>query len=342
MIELDGAAGEGGGQILRTSLSLSLITGQAFHLRNVRAKRAKPGLQAQHLTGVRAAAAIGQAQVRGASIGSTDLLFEPGPVSPGKYHFAIGTAGATALVLHTLYLPLALAGGTSELTLEGGTHVRAAPCFHFLDVTWRAYMALLGLDIKLRLLRPGFFPRGGGLVQATIAPCGEPRPWCLEESPVASRGQILSAVAGLPPAIAQRQSRRASKCLRDLKLQVEVQEESWPGGPGTLLAITLNTVPVPTLLFGLGERGKPAERVADEAADQIADFLTARRAAAAVDVYSGDQLLLPLSLAKGASQYRVAAVTSHLQTNVAVIRKFVDRLIEIDGDKDDSGTVTIR
>src|SRR5690242_12441798 len=160
MIELDGSHGEGGGQILRTSLALSLLTRQPFHLRNVRAKRAKPGLQPQHLMSVRAAATIGQAQLRGASLHSTDLVFEPGETVPGKYHFPIGTAGATGLVLQTLYLPLAL--GTSqpsEVVVQGGTHVSTSPVFHFLDTTWRPHLERIGLRIKLRMVRPGFYPR---------------------------------------------------------------------------------------------------------------------------------------------------------------------------------------
>src|SRR5262249_43776954 len=150
MIELDGSFGEGGGQILRTSLALSLLTGKPFHLANVRARRPKPGLQPQHLMCVQAAAAIGQAKVKGASRGSSDLVFEPGQIVPGKYHFAIGTAGATGLVLHTLYLPLALCcSELSELVISGGTHVKAAPCYHFLESTWRAYLEALGLRVKL-------------------------------------------------------------------------------------------------------------------------------------------------------------------------------------------------
>src|SRR5262249_28077384 len=141
MIELDGSFGEGGGQVLRTSLSLSLITGKAFRLVNIRAKREKPGLQPQHLMSVRAAATIGNARVRGAGLTSGGLALGPGGVKRGRYRFAIGTAGATSLVLHTLSLPLAWrADGPSEVTLEGGTHVTKSPCFHFLDATWRAYM----------------------------------------------------------------------------------------------------------------------------------------------------------------------------------------------------------
>src|SRR5580704_13097077 len=145
LIELDSSYGEGGGQILRTSLALSLLTGKPFRLRNVRAGRSRPGLQPQHLMSVQAAATIGQAQVRGASKGSTELEFEPGTPAAGTYHFAIGTAGATSLVLHTLYLPLALADAPSDITIDGGTHVSNSPCFHFLESTWCAYMERLGL-----------------------------------------------------------------------------------------------------------------------------------------------------------------------------------------------------
>src|SRR5437016_644281 len=164
-IELDGSEGEGGGQVLRTSLALALLTGKPFHLRHIRARRPKPGLQPQHLMSVRAAASIGQATIKGASLGSSDLTFEPGEVVAGKYHFAIGTAGATGLVLQTVYLPLALRGnGPSEIVLQGGTHVSTSPCFHFLDTSWRAYMEHIGIVVKMRLIRPGFYPRGGGVV----------------------------------------------------------------------------------------------------------------------------------------------------------------------------------
>src|SRR5262249_42043931 len=143
-----------------------------FRLFNIRAGRTKPGLQPQHLMSVRAAATIGNATVRGDAIGSRDLIFEPGTVKPGRYHFNIGTAGATGLVLHTLYLPLACkTDAASALILEGGTHVSTSPCFHFLDVTWRAYLERIGLRVKLTMERPGFYPRGGGRVQAVVHPC---------------------------------------------------------------------------------------------------------------------------------------------------------------------------
>ena len=337
LLEIDGSFGEGGGQILRTSLALSLITGKGFHLRNVRAGRSKPGLQPQHLMCVRAAATIGQAQVRGASKGSTELHFEPGTIVPGKYHFAIGTAGATSLVLHTVYLPLALAGAASELTIDGGTHVRACPCFHFLEMTWRGYMKLLGLDIDVKMRRPGFYPHGGGLLQAHIEPCSRLRGVRLDQITLATRITGFSAVAGLPEHIARRKAQRAIKRLHSLGLPVHIREETWQGGLGSVLALILNTQPVPTMFFALGERGKPAERVADEAVAQVMHFQEAETLA--MDEHSADQILLPLATAEGSSQFPVSTITSHLLTNAAVIRQFVEREIQIEGNEGEPGLV---
>jgi RNA 3'-phosphate cyclase len=338
-IELDGSMGEGGGQILRTSLALSLLTGRPFHLRNVRAGRDKPGLQPQHLMSVRAAGTIGTAQTRGASRGSTDLVFEPGPVKPGAYRFDVGTAGAIGLVLHTIYLPLALAAkAPSEITLIGGTHVRTAPCFHFLDITWRKYLAACGLELSLKMLRPGFYPRGGGEVQAFIQPCAGVRNLTLRErGPLHATG--FSAVAGLPDAIARRQARRARFRLEQHSIAVQIEEQTWEGGPGTVVGIELNTTPAPTFFFAIGERGKPAERVAGDAVDAVVAYLAT--APNLVDSRSADQLLLPLALAAGPSEYRVAEVTRHLTTNIDVIGHFLDRKIGFEGAEGGPGVVRI-
>jgi RNA 3'-terminal phosphate cyclase (ATP) len=340
VIELDGSFGEGGGQILRTSLALSLLTGKPFHLRNIRAGRSRPGLQPQHLMSVRAAATIGQAQTRGDSRGSSDLEFRPGAVKPGTYRFDIGTAGATGLVLHTLYLPLALgAAGPSDLTLIGGTHVSTSPCYHFLATTWRRYLDVLGMRLTLNMVHPGFYPRGGGVVEAHLEPCARLGGLTARErGPITVNG--FSAVADLPRHIAVRQARRAEHRLHQrYGIDAALREEEWPGGPGTVLALVVETAPVPALFFALGERGKPAERVADEAVDQVAAYLDA--APAAVDCHSADQLVLPLALAEGASEFTVAEVTAHLLTNVAVIRRFVDREIVCEGDEGQPGRVRI-
>jgi RNA 3'-terminal phosphate cyclase (ATP) len=340
LLELGGSFGEGGGQILRTSLALSLVTGRPFHLRKIRAGRSKPGLQPQHLASVRAAAAISQAEVKGASLNSTDLVFEPGAVTAGRFRFAIGTAGATALVLHTIYLPLALrSGGTSVLIFEGGTHVPHSPCFHFLDVTWRHYMGLIGIEIALKLQRTGFYPRGGGAVQAEIRPCPRVRGLELAERRAVAAATGISAVAGLPDHISKRQAQRAVYRLEQAGLSADIREVTWSGGPGSVLTVVLETKPVPALFFGLGARGKPAERVADEAVDQGLAFLKA--APAAVDSYSADQLVLPLAMAEEISSFSVAEMTAHLLTNVAVIRQFLERKIVCEGSEGSPGWVRI-
>jgi RNA 3'-terminal phosphate cyclase (ATP) len=288
---------------------------------------------------VRAAATIGQAQLRGASLGSTDLTFEPGEVCPGAYRFDIGTAGATGLVLHTLYLPLALrTTRPSEVTLVGGTHVRSSPCFHFLETTWRAYLEQLGLPLTLRLVRPGFFPRGGGVMVAHIPPVARLTNLSLRQrGPVTVHG--FSASAGLPTHVARRQARRAAFRLQQLDIEADIREEEWPGGPGSVLALVVDTSPVPALFFALGARGKLAETVADEAVEEVAAYW--RSAPALVDAHSADQLLLPLAVAEGPSEYTVAAVTAHLKTNLAVIRHFVDRDIVCDGEEGQPGLVLI-
>src|SRR5262249_47944707 len=268
----------------------------------------RPGLQPQHLMSVRSAARVGSAHVVGASLQSTDLQFTPGPVAAGKYRFDIGTAGATGLVLHTLYLPLALPGKTpSELTLTGGTPVTTSPCYHFLAATWRPYLARLGLTVALSLVRPGFYPRGGGEVRAVIEPCPGLKPLRLtERGPVGVK--VVSAAAGLPEHVANRQARRAAHTLRQRHgIKAEVKEGTWRGGPGSMLAVVLDTKPVPTLFFSLGARGKPAEKVADEATAEAGAYF--RTVPAAVDPHSADQLVLPLALTAGPSEYSVSAVT---------------------------------
>ncbi len=338
MLKIDGSFGEGGGQILRSSLTLSLLLGRPFRLCNIRARRGQPGLRPQHLACVRAAAEIGKAQTRGASVGSSTLDFEPTTVKSGNYRFAIGTAGATSLVLHTIYLPLALQPEPSTVALEGGTHNDHSPCYHFLETTWRAYMARLGIAIGLTLERPGFYPRGGGRIVARIAGGATLRGLTLTERKPLSRVTGFSAAAGLPPHVAERQARRAKVRLTDAGFAVDLGMESWVGGPGSVVGLTFDEAPVSTLVFGLGARGKPAEAVADEAVDQALAYAAS---GAPVDEHSADQLVLPLALAAGPSVYRVARVTRHLLTNIEVIHKFVVRDIRCDGHEGEPGRVVV-
>ena len=249
----------------------------------------------------------------------------PGEVRAGNHRFDIGTAGATGLVLHTVYLPLALRGGDpADLTLTGGTHVRTSPSFSFLDATWRAYCAVMGLNISLRLDRPGFYPRGGGVVCAFIQPC-ESLKGVIFPPRQPARITGVSAVASLDASIGRRQARRVRHRLAEHDLECDLVEETWANGPSTAVVLRVENEPAPATFVALGERGKPAERVADEAVDELLAYLDS---GAFVDEHSADQIVLPLALADGPSEYTTQRLGLHLTTNIAVIRRFIDRGIE--------------
>lgn len=340
MIELDGSEGEGGGQILRSALALSILTGRPFKLINIRANRSKPGLQPQHLMCVKAAATVSGATYKGGSVGSSVLYFEPNTLKAGKYIFSIGTAGATALVLHTVYLPLALRGDKpSEVTITGGTHNQHAPCYHFLETTWAAYLRKMGIEVELEMPRPGFYPRGGGEIRATIHPCSRVNGISILTCPELTTAGGFSAYAGLPESVGRRQARRLSVRLKAENIESHIPVEEWEAAnPGTVAAVIFRQAPVPPLFFGLGERGKPAESVADDAADEAIRF---RDAKCPVDPHSADQLLLPLVFSRDAAEYRTSEITRHLTTNIATVRKFVDRVVELDGEEGQPGIVRI-
>lgn len=328
-VSLDGTRGEGGGQILRTALSLSLLTGRAFRITQIRANRDKPGLRPQHLKAVEAAVALGGAAVTGAAIGSRELTFRPAAYEPADMRLDIGTAGSTALVLHTLYLPLALkAHRPVRLTLTGGTFNTKAPSFPFLESSWRAYLAALGLPIALAMPSAGFYPKGGGQLDAWIEPATPRAVSWIDRGPlVRIRGQ--AGVANLRHRdIAARMRRRAEDLLAERGLEAEIETVQWPSpGQGAALSLIAEHAPVASTFVGLGERGKPAEAVAEEA---VAELLAYEDASGAVDPHSADQVLLPLALAEGRSEYTVSAVTEHLRTNAETIRAFLDRTIRID------------
>jgi RNA 3'-terminal phosphate cyclase (ATP) len=340
MIEIDGSEGEGGGQILRSALALSILTHRPFKLVNIRANRSKPGLQPQHLMCVRAAATISNAQYKGGSVGSSVLYFEPNTVKAGNYTFSIGTAGATSLVLHTVYLPLALRSDKpSEITITGGTHNIHAPCYHFLETTWGAHMARLGLRVELEMTRPGFYPRGGGEIRAIVHPCSRVNGMALLTCPELTTAGGFSAYAELPESVGRKQARRLSVRLKSEGVESHIPVEEWEAAnPGSVAAVIFRQAPVPALFFGLGERGKPSERVADDALDEAIAF---RDAKCPVDPHSADQLLLPLAFSDDASEYRTSEITRHLTTNIETVRKFVDRTIQIEDTESKSGIVRI-
>jgi RNA 3'-terminal phosphate cyclase (ATP) len=243
-------------------------------------------------------------------------------------------------VLHTVYLPLALRGDRpSEVTITGGTHNVHAPCYHFLETTWAAYMARIGIRVELEMVRPGFYPRGGGEIRAVVHPCSRVNGISLLTCPELTTAGGFSAYAGLPETVGKRQARRLSVRLKSEGIEPHIPVEEWEAAnPGSVAAVIFRQAPVPALFFGLGERGKPSEAVADDAADEAIAF---RDAKSPVDPHSADQLLLPLAFSDDASEYRASEITRHTTTNVETVRKFVDAAIQIERDEGKTGVVRI-
>ena len=339
MIDIDGSRGEGGGQVLRSALALSAITGTAMRITNIRGRRPKPGLMAQHLKAVEGAAAICGARVEGAQLRSQTLVFEPRAIRAGSFHFDIGTAGATSLVLQTILVPLSMAATTSSVTVTGGTHVPWSPCFDYLHVHWLPYVRRIGFDLDLSLDLAGFYPQGGGRVRAAVRPVSNLTPMRIVERGALRSIHGVSAVANLDDAVAERQRRQALRRLTGRCGSIEIDLVRMPSRfRGTLLLLVAEFEQSQCCYYGLGARGKPAERVADEAVDALEEFLATD---GAIDQYLADQLILPLAYAPGVSVLRTAKVTQHLLTNGEIVRLFVKRPIVVEGAIDRPGLVRI-
>ena len=318
-VVIDGAAGEGGGQILRTSLALSLVTGRAFRMVNIRAKRAKPGLLRQHLTAVRAAVEISDAACDGADIGSGELVFRPGAVRAGDYHFAIGTAGSTTLVLQTILPALALADGPSKVVLEGGTHNPLAPPFDFLARTFLPVFNRFGPTVEATLVRAGFYPAGGGQIEVKITPTDRLHRVELVTRGVDSGRRVVAHVAGVPPNAAERAFEQMDKRLRWGRAACEIIEHTTERGQGFVLTGEVASEAHTEVFTAFGERGIRAEAVADRMVEQVRSYLAA---GLPVGEYMADQFLLPMGLAAGGA-FRTAGLSPHAQTNIEVIQAFL-------------------
>jgi RNA 3'-terminal phosphate cyclase (ATP) len=328
-VEIDGRYGEGGGQILRTALALSMVAGVPVHITHVREGRPKPGLAAQHLAAVRAAAALSGASVSGAELRSTELFFAPRRrAAAGEYRFDIGeqlkggSAGSVTLLLHALLPPLALADGRSRLVLRGGTHVPWSPPYDYVEQVWLPVLAAAGIRADVTLKAWGWFPAGGGEVACTIEGNGGAP---LQPVDLRERGELLritgrAVTARLLEHISERMARRAAEELGSLGLPAVVEPLRVPGsGPGAGIFLTAHYQNVAAGFSSVGERGKPAELVAEGA---VAALLEHHRAGAAVDEHLADQLLVPLALAGGVSRFTTPLVSGHLETNAWVIRQF--------------------
>ncbi|MEJ2199677.1 MAG: RNA 3'-terminal phosphate cyclase [Desulfuromonadaceae bacterium] len=320
MLTIDGSSGEGGGQILRSSLALALVTGRPFRIENIRARRTRPGLMRQHLTAVNAAVEIGNADVEGNHIGSQDLSFHPRTIRPGRYHFAIGTAGSCTLVLQTVLPALCLAPSASELVLEGGTHNPHAPPFDFLQRSFLPQLQKMGPRVELALERPGFYPAGGGRMLARIEPVPRLTPLELRErGPILER-RACAAIAQLARHIAERELRLVRSKLSWSAKELSIQEVEGSSGPGNVLMLEVASKQVREIFTGFGEWGVSAEKVAGRTVKQVQKYLAAE---VPVGPHLADQLLLPLALAGGGA-FRTLAPTRHTTTNIEVIKIFLD------------------
>jgi RNA 3'-terminal phosphate cyclase (ATP) len=334
-LELDGAQGEGGGQVLRTALTLSMITAIPFQIERIRAGRKKPGLLRQHLASVRAAADISSAMVEGDEIGSSTLRFAPGAIRGGNYRFAIGTAGSCALVLQTVLPALWFADSLSHVSVSGGTHNKAAPPADFLIRTWQPLLAAMGVRQVIELKRHGFYPAGGGELLASVAPSDAFRRLSLSDRGEFKALRAEAVLAGLPAGIAHRELERVA--ARMPGVEANVRDVPSDEGPGNVLLIETAHASVTEIFASYGERGVTSEAVADRAIDCALLYL---HSPAAVSEHLADQLLLPMALA-GGGDFTTVSASSHLKTNAETIRKFLPVEISIDETADGCVRVTV-
>lgn len=338
MVIIDGSHGEGGGQILRSAIALSMVTGTPFSIEKIRAGRRKPGLMRQHLTAVRAAMQVCNATVRSDEIGSTELTFTPvhGRVPGGKYQFSIGTAGSTTLVLQTVLPALLLADGPSELVLEGGTHNPFAPPFDFLAKTFLPLVNKMGPKVTVVLEKPGFYPAGGGRFTVRIEPADKLRPIELMERGEVVRRCATAKLSNLSEHIAERE------------LKVVARKLGWPAeclrieqltgaGPGNVLTLEVESEHVCEVFTGFGEVNRPSEAVANQAVQQCQRYL---KASQPVGEYLCDQLLLPLAIAGGGA-FNAQCLSRHAETHIHLIRQFMDCPVDVENRHRDGVTIRL-
>ena len=330
MLTLNGQFGEGGGQILRTALTLSCITRKAFTVQNIRAGRHKPGLRRQHLTSVMAAAEICDAEVLGADIGSQELAFAPRrPAQAGVYEWEVKSAGAAPLVLQTVLLPLAMAPGPSEIRVLGGTHVPHSPSGHYLRDVYAPMLVQSGVEVFVNIERYGWNPKGGGEITCYLEGWSQ-----LHGQDLLERGELerligIGLASRLPAHIPQRMTTHVRKVLDFLEVPVDIRPErdGRSKGEGAGVFLTAEYANGRAGFSALGEPGVPSEEVAEEAAYTFQVFDAGN---ASVDSHLADQLVLVLSLAEGESTFVTPHITDHLITNRWVIQQFIQRQITLD------------
>jgi len=344
MIEVDGAFGEGGGQILRTTLALSAVLRKDVKVVKIRMGRPKPGLMAQHLTGVHAAAVLCDAETRGEEVGSEELVFNPGRIRAGKFRFDVGTAGSVTLVLQALMPIMAFAPGRIELEITGGTDVKWSPPVDYLPLVELPVLERLGYRGHLELLRRGHYPKGGGLIRFMSEPCKGLRSITPDNVGRINSVEGVSHAVRLPPHIAQRQADSAVQILvangyprPDIRL--ETPEDGIHLGPGSGIVLAARTDCEARLgADSLGDRGVPAERVGSDAAERLVEDLGT---GCFLDRHMADIIVPYLALAEGRSDVSIARVTKHVQTNLRVAEWVAGAKSQLKGELDQPGRISL-
>jgi RNA 3'-terminal phosphate cyclase (ATP) len=326
MLAIDGSRGEGGGQVLRSALSLAIVTGQAFRMFNIRARRAKPGLRWQHLAAVRAAQAVSSAAVEGARLGATELTFAPGDLKGGHHAFDVGTAGSTTLIAQTLIPALLQTGQPFRISIDGGTHNPMSPPFEFLASTYLPLLCRMGADVEAQLIRRGFYPAGGGRIELSIGKSAGLTPIELCSRGALLLKQAIAIVSRLPLSIAQRELETIGEALGWPSDVLHAREDEDGTGPGNAVIVELEFENLTEVFTGFGLKGLPAETVAEGVATTVAEYLAG---VAAVDTHLADQLLLPMAIA-GGGRFTTLQPTQHTLTNIGVIEAFLPVNIRIE------------
>lgn len=320
IVTIDGSKGEGGGQMLRSALTLSMMTGQPFKMVKIRAKRDKPGLLRQHLTAVQAAAKICGAKVTGAELGAQEILFIPDALQPGNYHFAIGSAGSTTLVAQTVLPALMLLDKPSTIEIEGGTHNLNAPPFDFLENSFLPILQKMGVHVKADLHQYGFYPAGGGKISLQIKPTPALKPIELMEPGNDTTYTAKACFANLSARIAQRELNVIEHLMQWPKDRLQMMQIKNASSAGNFVVLNLAHENVTETIVSFGQWGVKAEEVAKSACQLAKEYLSSP---AAVGVHLADQLLLPMVLAQK-GKFTTCKLSQHAQTNIEVIKAFID------------------
>ncbi len=325
MLVIDGSQGEGGGQILRTSLTMAMVTGRDIQVEKIRAGREKPGLMRQHLACVKAAQSVSDATVSGAEVGSTVITFKPKAVKAGEYHFAVGTAGSTMLIFQTVLPALALAEGVSRLSFEGGTHNIFAPSFDFIAMAYAPLLRQMGVAIEMEIDRHGFYPQGGGRCSAEIRPTVRfGRLELTKAGDLLSKEAVVTS-ANIPAHIAERELGEIAKQCKWPEETLRTERVESMGG-GNIVSMRLHHEHCSEVVEQVGKVGLSAERVARRAVQGMRRY---QAAAVPVGEHLADQLMLPMALGEGGS-FRTLKPSLHTQTNRDVIHLFTERRFRFD------------